>query len=75
VIRILGTIGVATDWKPEYSSEHLALRLARKARAGFVGRVVIIAPVSGPPPPDALPLALRRQALISPAHSTVHQAT
>jgi hypothetical protein len=57
VNRILGAIGVTTDWEYEQWSDS-APRLARGTPTGFVVHVVIIARVSGPSPSDALPLGL-----------------
>jgi hypothetical protein len=57
VTRILGAIGVTTDWDLDQSFKDSA-RLARAAPTGFVVRVVIIARVSGLSRSEALPLGL-----------------
>jgi hypothetical protein len=58
VTRILGAIGVTTDWDLDQSSEDSAPRLARAAPTGFIVRVVIIARASGLSHSEALPLGL-----------------
>jgi hypothetical protein len=56
VSRILGAIGVTTDWGLWESSEDSAARLARETPIGFVLHVVFIARVSGLSRAKALPL-------------------
>jgi hypothetical protein len=58
VNRILGAIGVTTDWELEPSSGHSAPPPADGAPPGFVVHVVIIARVSGLSHAEALPLGL-----------------
>jgi hypothetical protein len=56
VNRILGAIGVTTDWESEEPSERRAQRPARDVPIDYVVRVVIIARVSGLSGSEALPL-------------------
>jgi hypothetical protein len=58
VNRILGAIGVTTDWGLWESSQDSAPRLVRETPTGFVVHVVIIARVSGRSRTEALTLGL-----------------
>jgi hypothetical protein len=57
VNRILGAIGVTTDWELEQPPEHSAQHLVRGA-PDFVVHVIVIARVSGLSRSNALPLGL-----------------